>query len=68
MAGSHNDMLQRSVVFDSLAHDRSPDLDFEINGNHYNKGYYLADGIYLPWATLVKTILHPSLEQEARFA
>ncbi|XP_071680160.1 uncharacterized protein [Lolium perenne] len=44
-----------------------PDVDFEINGHHYNKGYYLVDGIYPPWATLLKTIHRPNSEQEASF-
>ncbi|KAK1697635.1 hypothetical protein QYE76_014332 [Lolium multiflorum] len=63
----YNDYFQPNPLFvpHLLAYGQS-DVDFEINGHHYTKGYYLADGIYPPWATLVKTI--PNSEQEARFA
>jgi hypothetical protein len=61
MPGSHNDInvLDHSPLFKNLLYVLAPECEYTINGNTYHQGYYLANGIYLDWATLVKTISQP---------
>ncbi|XP_057440354.1 uncharacterized protein LOC130732290 [Lotus japonicus] len=68
--GSNNDInvLNQSPVFNEVLSGNAPMVNFSVNGTMYNMGYYLADGIYLPWATFVKTIPMPQGEKRQKFA
>ncbi|XP_021737189.1 uncharacterized protein LOC110703711 [Chenopodium quinoa] len=46
--GSLNDInvLQWPPMFDDICEGRAPEVSFNVNGNRYNMGYYLTDGIY----------------------
>ncbi|XP_071689127.1 uncharacterized protein [Rutidosis leptorrhynchoides] len=66
---SNNDInvLNRSSIFDALKKGIDPSASFEVNGHQYTKGYYLADGIYPDWATLIKGISCPTDEPRIKF-
>ncbi|XP_055535702.1 uncharacterized protein LOC129724650 [Wyeomyia smithii] len=70
MPGSNNDInvLNRSPLFSEIYSGQSPAVKFVVNARTYTSGYYLADGIYPPLATLVQTITHPIGLKRKHFA
>ncbi|KAK2656730.1 hypothetical protein Ddye_009782 [Dipteronia dyeriana] len=70
LLGSHNDInvLDRSLLFKDLSKGCAPLVNYSINGHNYTMGYYLTDGIYPLWSTLVKTIPYPQENNHKNFA
>ncbi|KAK2661950.1 hypothetical protein Ddye_000524 [Dipteronia dyeriana] len=58
LPGTNNDInvLEASHLFSNLAQDIAPPAHYVIQGKEYNMGYYLTDGMYSKWSTLVQTI------------
>ncbi|XP_061999020.1 uncharacterized protein LOC133716326 [Rosa rugosa] len=56
-----------TIVLEAVA-GQSSHLNYYVNGTPYEFGYYLADGIYPKWATLVQSIRQPENEQEEYFS
>ncbi|KAM2968064.1 hypothetical protein FF1_028248 [Malus domestica] len=69
VSGSQNDItiLRRSPLFNRLMEGKTHQLDYYINGRQYNMGYYLANGIYSKWATLIQAISNPKNDAEKLF-
>lgn len=61
LPGSLNDInvLDRSHHFDSVGEGRRPEVNFTVSGNTYHMGYYLVDGIYPKYSTLMPAIKDP---------
>jgi hypothetical protein len=57
-----------SPLFAKLVEGKAPEVNYIINGHDYTMGYYLADGIYPSWATLVKSISQPLGNKRKYFA
>ncbi|GJS21792.1 ALP1-like protein [Tanacetum coccineum] len=57
VAGANNDInvLDNSSLFDDFLDDKAHVAPYAVNGVEFEKGYYLADGIYPQWATFVKS-------------
>jgi hypothetical protein len=70
VAGSNNDLnvLNQSPLFFDAIKGEALQVHFSVNGNEYNTGYYLADGIYPEWAAFMKSILAPQTEKHKLFA
>ncbi|XP_062118442.1 uncharacterized protein LOC133832070 [Humulus lupulus] len=68
LPGSNNDInvLEASHLFADLAAGVSPPTNYVIKGKEYNMSYYLADGIYPKWSTIVQTI-HEPLDPKKQF-
>jgi hypothetical protein len=58
MEGSHNDIsvLHISLFSSRLMKGNVTMVNYDINGHHYDKGYYLANGMYPPWTIFFKII------------
>ncbi|XP_071690237.1 uncharacterized protein [Rutidosis leptorrhynchoides] len=69
MAGFSNDInvLNQTLIFDEVKKGMAPTAPSEVNGHEYTKGYYVADGIYIDWATLVKGFSCPTDEPRIKF-
>ncbi|KAL6290830.1 hypothetical protein ACE6H2_008340 [Prunus campanulata] len=70
VAGWNNDIniLAHSPLFNDVVNGVSPHIQYVVNGNEYNLGYYLADGIYPRWVTLVNTISQSDTPKKRLFA
>lgn len=70
LPGSNNDInvLHSSNLFANLNQGIAPPTCYTIQGKEYDTGYYLADGIYPKWSTLVQTISQPQGPKKQHFA
>ncbi|XP_028113319.1 uncharacterized protein LOC114311375 [Camellia sinensis] len=66
--GEQRGFLGMSPLFAELTRGRAPTANYTINNHAYTMGYYLANGIYPRWATIVKKISQPQAAKIQLFA
>jgi hypothetical protein len=69
-AGPQNDInvLNKLPLFIEAIRGEAPTVQYTVNGNQYDMGYYLADKIYPEWATFVKTVNAPQSAEDKLFS
>ncbi|GJZ97623.1 ALP1-like protein [Tanacetum coccineum] len=60
-------VLNHSLLFDDLLDDIAPVVPYDVNGVTFEKGYYVADGIYPQWTAFVKSFTISRDERNAVF-
>ena len=70
LPGTNNDInvLESSHLMSNLTQGIAPPAHYVIQGKEYNMGYYLADGIYPKWSTIVQSIHEPRGPKKKYFA
>jgi hypothetical protein len=68
--GTLNDIniLDRSPLFYNAVRGEAPKVNYTVNGNEYSYAYWLADGIYAPYACFLKTFPQPRTRMQKLFA
>ncbi|XP_071685647.1 uncharacterized protein [Rutidosis leptorrhynchoides] len=66
-ANSDINVLNYSPLFNTIKEGTAPPSPFNVNDHHYERGYYLCDGIYPDWAMLVKAPHNPIDEPRKKF-
>jgi hypothetical protein len=70
LPGTLNDItvLDQSPIFQKWQDGHGLSVQYKVNGNDYNLGYYLTDGIYPKFATLMQSISEPQGKKHKHFA
>ncbi|XP_071688913.1 uncharacterized protein [Rutidosis leptorrhynchoides] len=66
-ASNDINVLNYSPLFNTIKEGTAPPSLLNVNGHHYEIGYYLCDGIYPDWAMLVKAPHNPIDEPRKKF-